>query len=122
MTPLLKTLLAPVAWVADKLGPSAEVERRPDAQARVDRECERLALYQFRADPDCIQVRREIIRLNLAIEVRDAQLDPDHRRALKEEGGKVQVPCLRIAADEGPDRWLYDTRAIIAWLRRHFGE
>ncbi|MFY0990041.1 glutaredoxin family protein [Halomonas sp. C05BenzN] len=117
----LRMLLAPLQWVAEKLGTSPEIERSAEDQARVDRECEGLALYQFRADPECIQVRREITRLNLDIEVRDAQLDPDHRRALKEQGGKEQVPCLRIAAEGPPDRWLYGTRAIIAWLRERFG-
>ena len=68
-----------------------------------------------------IRVRREFTRLNLKIEVRDAQLDPEHRRALKEGGGKVQVPCLLISHPDDADQWLYESRDIIAWLRQRFG-
>ncbi|MBS9404563.1 glutathione S-transferase N-terminal domain-containing protein [Halomonas sp. TRM85114] len=121
MPSLLKKMLAPLEWVADKLGTSAEVERSPEEQARVDQACQHLALYQFRSCPFSIKVRREITRLNLKIEVRDAQLDPEHRRELKEGGGKVQVPCLRIANPDGPAQWMYESRDIIAWLRQRFG-
>jgi glutaredoxin len=121
MSSPLKILLAPVEWVAEKLGTTAEIDRGEEEQARVARECENLALYQFRTCPYCIQVRREITRLDLPIEIRDAQLDPEHCRELREEGGKVQVPCLRISREEGPDEWLYESREIIAWLRRQFG-
>jgi glutathione S-transferase len=80
-----------------------------------------LALYQVRSSPECIQIRREIIRLGLTIEVRDAQLDFDHRQALEQEGGKLEAPCLRIARDDGPDEWLYEAEAIKRYLHRRFG-
>lgn len=121
MPSLLKKVFAPLEWVAGKLGTSAEVERSPEEQARVDQACQNLALYQFRSCPFSITVRREITRLNLNIEVRDAQLDPEHRQALREGGGKVQVPCLLIVDPDGPDQWLYESRDIIAWLRQRFG-
>lgn len=121
MSSLLKKVFAPLEWVAGKLGTSAEVERSPEEQARVDQACQNLAFYQFRSCPFSITVRREITRLNLNIEVRDAQLDPEHRKALREGGGKVQVPCLLIADPDGPDQWLYESRDIIAWLRQRFG-
>ncbi|HSP59137.1 MAG TPA: glutathione S-transferase N-terminal domain-containing protein [Halomonas sp.] len=121
MSSWLKRVFAPLEWVAGKLGTSAEVERSPEEQARVDQACQRLALYQFRACPFSIRVRREFTRLNLKIEVRDAQLDPEHRRALKEGGGKVQVPCLLISHPDDADQWLYESRDIIAWLRQRFG-
>ena len=93
--------------------------RDPGEQARVDRECEGLALYHFRGSPESIQVCREIIRLGLSIEVRDAQLDYDHRQTLEKQGGRLEAPCLRIERPGG-DEWLYGEAEIKAYLHRRF--
>lgn len=118
MSTVLKVLLAPLEWVARKLGTTPQVSRDPEEQARVDRECRRLVLYQTRNSPECIQVRREIIRLGLDIEVRDVQLDLEHRQELQAQAERAEVPALRIigAADE----WLFGDEAIRAYLRRRF--
>jgi len=60
-------------------------------------------------------------RLGLKIELRDAQLDPDHKQALLEGGGKVKVPCLRIAHEDGREEWLYESDEINRWLHQRFG-
>lgn len=122
MRSLIRTLLAPVVWVADRLGTRREVSRDASQQAEVDQACEALALYQFWSEPECIRVRREITRLGLSIETRDARLDPEHSRALKEQGGKLEVPCLYIREASGEERWLYNAQRIIDYLKRHFGE
>ncbi|NWN81895.1 MAG: glutaredoxin [Halomonas sp.] len=116
----LRQVLAPVVLISEKLSTPKAMERSPEAQAEVDRACEGLALYQFRTCPFCVKVRKEIARLGLPIEVRDAQLDPDHRRELAEGGGRVKVPCLRIAQDDGEVEWLYESDDINAWLQRRF--
>ncbi|MEQ5802415.1 glutaredoxin [Halomonas sp. H10-9-1] len=116
----LRPLLAPVVLIAEKLSTPKAMERSPEAQAEVDRACAGLALYQFRSCPFCVKVRKEIARLGLPIEVRDAQLDQDHRRELAEGGGRVKVPCLRIAHADGEVEWLYESDAINAWLKRRF--
>lgn len=118
----LRLVLAPVMLVSEKLSTPQAVERSPEEQARVDEACRDLALYQFRTCPFCIKVRKEIARLGLDIELRDAQLDPDHRRALEEGGGRIKVPCLKIAHDDGPTEWLYESNDINAWLHRRFGK
>ncbi|MDR9439764.1 MAG: glutaredoxin [Halomonas sp.] len=117
----LRLVLAPVMLVSEKLSTPKAIERSPDEQARVDEACRNLALYQFRTCPFCIRVRKEVARLGLNIELRDAQLDPEHRRELAEGGGRVKVPCLRISHDDGADEWLYESDEINAWLHRHFG-
>ncbi|GHC33965.1 glutaredoxin family protein [Aidingimonas halophila] len=114
-------ILAPVIWVADTLGTSREVQRDDASQAEVERACRQLILYQFMSCPFCIKVRREMTRLDLPIEVRDARLDPEHRQALKAGGGRIQVPCLHITHDDGREEWLYESDDIIAYLRRRFG-
>ncbi|QTF90854.1 glutaredoxin [Halomonas sp. BM-2019] len=118
----LRLVLAPVVLIAEKLSTPKAIERSPEAQAEVERTCESLALYQFRTCPFCVKVRKEIARLGLPIEVRDAQLDLEHRQALAEGGGRLKVPCLKITRDDGPTEWLYESDAINAWLHRRFGE
>jgi hypothetical protein len=122
MRALIQTLLAPLVWVADKLGTRREVTRDADQQAQVDKACEELALYQFWSEPECIRVRREITRLGLSIETRDARLEPQHSKALKAQGGKLEVPCLHVHEAAGEERWLYGTQRIINYLRGRFGE
>lgn len=117
----VRLVLSPVMLVAEKLSTPRSVERSAEEQAQVDEQCRQLALYQFRACPFCIKVRKEMARLGLKIEIRDAQLDPDHRRALEQGGGKVKVPCLRISHEDGRDEWLYESDDINAWLHRRFG-
>ncbi len=116
----LRLLLAPVVLISEKLSTPKAVERSAEAQAEVDHACEDLALYQFRTCPFCVKVRKEIARLGLPIETRDAQLDQDRRRELAEGGGRVKVPCLRIAHADGEVEWLYESDAINAWLQRRF--
>jgi glutaredoxin len=96
------------------------VQRTPDAQRAVATAALDLSLYQFYACPFCVKIRRALHRLNLPVETRDAQSDPAHRAALEAGGGKVQVPCLRI--DDGDRaRWLYESKAIVAYLEERFG-
>ncbi|MFN2328533.1 MAG: glutaredoxin family protein [Chromatocurvus sp.] len=91
-----------------------------DAQAAVDNAASQLALYQFRSCPFCIRVRKELARLGVTVELRDAQNDPEHRAALAAGGGRVTVPCLRIAHEGDDDEWLYESADINAWLRKRF--
>ncbi|MGY4876360.1 glutaredoxin family protein [Vreelandella aquamarina] len=117
----IRVLLAPVMIISEKLSTPKAVERTPEAQAEVDRACEALALYQFRTCPFCIKVRKQIARLGLNIEVRDAQLDPQHKQDLQEGGGKVKVPCLKIQHPDGKVQWLYESDDINTYLNERFG-
>jgi glutaredoxin len=117
----LRVVLAPVMIASEKLStPKPAIERSADEQARVDEACKDLALYQFRTCPFCIKVRKEIARLGLNIELRDTQRNPEHRQALAEGGGRVKVPCLRIAHEHHVE-WLYESSDINDWLRDRFG-
>ena len=117
----VRVLLAPVMLISEKLSTPKARERTPEEQAQVDAACQQLALYQFRTCPFCIKVRKEIARLGLNIELRDAQLDPAHKQALLEGGGKVKVPCLKITDDAGQATWLYESDEINRWLHQRFG-
>ncbi|MBC9250816.1 glutaredoxin [Pseudomonas alcaligenes] len=96
-----------------------KLKRSVEAQAQVEREAASLALYQFHACPFCVKTRRNLHRLNVPMTLRDAKNDATHRQALLEQGGKIQVPCLRIE-EQGESRWLYDSKAIAAYLNQRF--
>ena len=78
----LRLVLTPFMLLSEKLSTPESVTRSAEEQARADEASKDLALYQFKACPFCIKVRKEIARLGLNIETRDAQHDPEHRAAL----------------------------------------
>ncbi|WP_079202136.1 MULTISPECIES: glutaredoxin family protein [Pseudomonas] len=96
-----------------------KLKRAPAAQAAVEQAAAGLALYQFHACPFCVKTRRTLHKLNVPITLRDAKNDDQHRQTLLEQGGKIKVPCLRIE-DNGQSTWLYESKAIIAYLNERF--
>ena len=71
------------------------INRSSEDQFTVDQKTESLKLYEFYACPFCIKTRRAIKRLNLKVETRNVQ-EGDYRKELELNGGKIQVPCLRV--------------------------
>ncbi len=118
---LLRLVLTPFMLLSEKLSTPKAIGRPPEQQAAVDEATAKLALYQFRACPFCIKVRKEMARLGLNIELRDALHDPKHREALLNGGGAVKVPCLLISDDQGEKQWMYESGDINAWLNKKFG-
>lgn len=116
---LLREGLGSLIILACRLTLPKPVERPAEEQLKVDQACSQLSLYQFRACPFCTKTRRQILRLNLPIELRDAQHDTEVRAELMQQGGKIQVPCLRIE-DDKQIHWLYESDAIIAYLKQQF--
>ncbi len=116
----LRIVLGPVMLLKERLTQPTGVVRETAAQARVDQQCQSLALYQFSTCPFCIKVRQEMRRLSLPIEKRDAQHHTANRDALLQATGATQVPCLRITEADGQTRWLKDSAAIVAYLRERF--
>ncbi|WJN57216.1 glutaredoxin domain-containing protein [Pseudomonas sp. SO81] len=96
-----------------------KLKRSPQEQARVESAAAGLALYQFHACPFCVKTRRTLHRLNVPMVLRDAKKNAVHRQELLEQGGKLQVPCLRIE-ESGGVRWLYESKAIGAYLDERF--
>lgn len=116
----LRLILTPIMLLSEKLSTPKALSRTQEDQARADQATRNLALYQFSACPFCIRVRKEIARLGLSIETRDAQHDQQHRAALEAGGGRVKVPCLLIRQDDGTEQWLYESGDIQAWLQARF--
>lgn len=116
----LRLVLTPFMLLSEKLSTPKAMTRTAKDQALVDEASKDLALYQFSACPFCIKVRKEIARLGLTIETRDAQHDPQHRAALETGGGRIKVPCLKIRQDDGSEQWLYESAEIKTWLQERF--
>lgn len=121
---LIRLILTPFMLIAEWLTTPKALSRSEAQQAEVNAACQQLALYQFKACPFCIKVRKEIARLGLNIEKRDAQHNDTFRNELQQQGGKVKVPCLRITTGSGDTRqvqWLYESTDIIQYLHQRFG-
>lgn len=116
----IRIILGPFMLLGEMLTSPKGIERDPEAQKKVDDATRDLVLYQFATCPFCIKVRKEIKRLSLNIEKRDALKDPAARAELAGGGGEIKVPCLRIPSEEGSHTWLYESDEIIAWLRERF--
>jgi len=97
------------------------VQRESAEQAEIDQQTQQMALYHFQQCPFCVKTRRQIYRLALNIETRDARNDPKWNQELIAEGGKYQVPCLKITAEDGSIEWLYESTDINDYLEKQFG-
>lgn len=117
---LVRLILTPFMLLAEKLSTPKAIVRSETEQTAVDTACSQLALYQFRACPFCIKVRKEMARLGLNITKRDAQHNQQHRSELETAGGKIKVPCLRIETANAEVQWLYESADIIAYLQQRF--
>jgi glutaredoxin len=98
-------------WVSRPKG----VQRSEAEQVAAQATMKGLSLYQFFACPFCTKTRRAIHALNVVVEPRDINKNPEHRHALEEGGGRVKVPCLRIE-ENGEVRWMYESNEIVRFL------
>lgn len=100
---------------------SPKKRQRPESeQVKIDMQTQNLSLYQYNACPFCVKVRREMRRQNLNIALVDAKQD-NNKQALLIQGGKLQVPCLKINND-GKTEWLYESKAIMNYLNDNYAK
>jgi len=104
-------------WITRPPLPQMSAARRSELDAITAT----MQLYQFRQCPFCVRTRRNMRRLGLHIELRDARNDPRWNQELISEGGKYQVPCLRLHNADGGSEWLYGSKTIIQYLDQRFG-
>lgn len=77
-----------------------------------------LALYYYDSCPYCAKTKKAISRLGLKITMKNIQQNKQDRIELLQQGGKMQVPCLRIDNSKGKTQWLYESDDIIAYLSK----
>lgn len=112
----VRWILGRIILLIEKITMPKGVARDDKSQNEINVRTSKYSLYQFEACPFCVKVRKTINTHSLAIEYRDAKNDNFHRNELAEQGGKIKVPCLRIANVENGDKWLYESDNIIEHL------
>jgi glutaredoxin len=117
---IIRWILGKIILTLDFITSPKSVVREAAEQKEIDAVTATMALYQFKACPFCVKVRRELKRHSLNIEVRDAQNNADYKAELNEQGGSSKVPCLRIEKSDKSVEWLYESNDIIAHLKNQF--
>ncbi len=112
----LGILILSLDWITTPRG----IKRDQESQAAIDAETTKLTLYEFNACPFCVKVRRQMKRLSLNIERRDAKRCLVSREELMQGGEKYKVPCLKIKDNNGNITWMYDSASIIDYLTDRF--
>ena len=76
-----------------------------------------MEIYEFKACPFCVKVRRFMKKNNISIKTKDARRNQDFANELIKGGGKLQVPCLKIGG--GEITWMYESKDIIIFLNSY---
>ncbi|AKX44800.1 glutaredoxin [Thiopseudomonas alkaliphila] len=117
----LRNGLGQIIIFADWVTRPKKKQRSAAEQQQVDQAVQGFQLYQFHACPFCVKVRRKMHELNVSIELKDAKNDPLARAELEQQGGKIQVPCLKMLdSATGEVTWLYESKAIVEFLENRF--
>ena len=74
----------------------------------------KLHLFSARYCPFCVKVEQVLRKHNISIETTHLEEAPQARVELMEQGGKSQVPCLKIN-----NTYLYESDDIIDWVTEH---
>ncbi|MEM7422054.1 MAG: glutathione S-transferase N-terminal domain-containing protein [Pseudomonadota bacterium] len=113
----VRWLLGRIILLLDFIFTPSSKKRPLEQQLALDTQTAQFKLYEFKACPFCVKVRRAIKREGLKIETRDAKSNAQYRQELAEQGGKVKVPCLRIEQDNKVT-WLYESSDIVSYLQK----
>jgi hypothetical protein len=92
---LIRFIVGRIILLLDFLTRPSPVIRSHEDQDRVDAAVTGLSLYQFKACPFCVKVRRHMRRRSIKIELKDAKTDLLIREELIREGGNTK--CLAFA-------------------------
>ena len=114
----LGSIILFIDWLTTPKG----IQRHPEMQTVIDEQSQSITLYQYKACPFCVKVRRSLKRLSLPIQTSDAKRCDTARQELLAGGGKLKVPCLKIIEGTGSTQWMYESKAIISYLEQRFAE
>ena len=117
---IIRWILGKFILILDALTSPKGIVRDSATQKEIDTATANMSMYQFKACPFCVKVRRELKRHSLNIELRDAQHNVGIKAELTSEGGRHKVPCLRIEKPDNSVEWLYESNDIIAYLKTQF--
>lgn len=78
-----------------------------------------LFLYYKEYCPFCKIAVKAISRLDLNVQLRETSEVPEYHDELVREGGKRQVPCLKIIKSDSEAQWMYESMDIIEYLQKN---
>jgi len=113
---ILGAIILLLNWITTPRG----IKRDDAAQSAIDASMSGLTLYQYKACPFCVKVRRAAKRASLNLTTKDAKRSDTAKAELLAGGGILKVPCLRIENTQGSVEWLYESSAIINYLESRF--
>lgn len=120
MMKLIRLVLGKIILTGDALFSPKALVRSPDQQAKVDQATSAMVIYQLKACPFCVKVRRQVKRLGLNIQYKNVEDDPRNQQELMNGGKLDQVPCLRQTDGNGKVTWMYESSAINEFLNAQF--
>jgi glutaredoxin len=117
---IIRSILGTLILAYDRVFTPRGIQRDAATQASINSQTEKLALYQYKACPFCVKVRRDMQRNSLPIKTFDAKRSQTSREELLAGGGLLKVPCLRIEDEQGEVSWMYDSGKILDYLHGRF--
>tara|TARA_B110000196_G_scaffold20419_1_gene16001 strand:- start:1259 stop:1633 length:375 start_codon:yes stop_codon:yes gene_type:complete len=115
---LIRWVLGLIILSLDYITRPKPVIRDKNSQEEINKLTKKMSLYQYKACPFCVKVRRNMRKYSLNIELRDAKDNSLNKKNLKNLGGKLKVPCLRIEKNKDNIQWLYESKEIINYLEK----
>ena len=115
---LIRWVLGLIILSLDYITRPKPVIRNKNSQEEINKLTKKMSLYQYKACPFCVKVRRNMRKYSLNIELRDAKGNSLNKKNLKNLGGKLKVPCLRIEKNKDNIQWLYESKEIINYLEK----
>jgi glutaredoxin len=117
---IIRLILGKLILLFDWLFTPRGIRRDSAQQASIDAQTDALTLYQYKACPFCVKVRRQMKRQSLNIGLRDIKRDAGAKEELLAGGGDLKVPCLQIQDGQGQVQWMYESPDIIQYLQSRF--
>jgi glutaredoxin len=117
---IIHWILGRIILFVDFLTSPKGIKRSAEAQQVINEQSRALTLYQYKACPFCVKVRRSMKRLSLPVELRDPKREQAAKLELVEGSGKLKVPCLKIDHGDGNVQWLFESKHIIGYLEKRF--
>lgn len=115
---IIRWLLGRIILLVDFITSPKAPKLSTSALQQLHEQTAHLSLYQLPACPFCVKVRRAMKRQGLTLALKNINQDAALKEELIAEGGKRTVPCLKIAEQNKPVLWLYESKEIIAYLKQ----
>jgi len=118
---IIRFILGRIILFIDWITSPAPISISEEERLRISTFTSSMVMYEFRACPFCVRVRRFMKRNNIIITTKDARKNKDYADELISGGGKLQVPCLVIPTEGKNSEWLYESKDIINFLAKELG-